>query len=146
MKEPVMTRGGHIFEREAIVWWMEYHDQCPLTRNSISLKVVIANRALKVRIQAWKRAHQQEVHKEDESPPEEGMTTDEENYDDPAGYNDQYTPLLVIMESTKAMIQALEDRGNKKNDPTARYVLQKLKIQQKEELRQNELQRVAEAA
>ena len=31
MKEPVMTKYGHLFEREAILAWIRKNQKCPLT-------------------------------------------------------------------------------------------------------------------
>jgi hypothetical protein len=55
MKEPVMTRWGHNFERSAIVEWIQQNGVCPLTRNPMTLKDLVINRALQDQIQDWER-------------------------------------------------------------------------------------------
>jgi ligand-binding SRPBCC domain-containing protein len=54
---PVMTRWGHSFERSALLRWLKYHEGCPLTRNPMSLRDIVANSALKERIEEWKVRH-----------------------------------------------------------------------------------------
>ena len=54
MREPLLTRNGQSFERNAILAWLECHgNQCPLTRNKLNVSDLIRNRALKARIEAW---------------------------------------------------------------------------------------------
>jgi hypothetical protein len=55
MKEPVMTRWGHNFERSAIVEWIQRNEVCPLTRNPMTLKDLVINRSLQDQIQDWER-------------------------------------------------------------------------------------------
>lgn len=164
MKEPVMTRWGHSFERDAIIRWMEYHDQCPMTRNPLSLQDVIVHRALKARIQAWRRSSLAASSSRTER--DRAINNDCCDYDEyycdkddlwkdsyssnnreEAPVLDRYLPFLVSVDSTKAMIRALEENTKndhkKKNDPTARYALKQLKRQRKEEKKQ---QRAAIAA
>jgi hypothetical protein len=54
---PVVTRWGHSFERGALLRWLKSHEGCPLTRNPMSLRDIIANSALKERIEEWKVKH-----------------------------------------------------------------------------------------
>ncbi|GAX13613.1 hypothetical protein FisN_14Lh379 [Fistulifera solaris] len=54
MMHPVMTRSGHNYERKAILTWLkEKNNTCPMTRNTLTVKDLISNRALCSVIQAW---------------------------------------------------------------------------------------------
>jgi hypothetical protein len=55
-----MTRLGHNFELSALLKWLDRHEVCPLTRNPMTLKNIIVNRALKAKIQAWRKVTGQE--------------------------------------------------------------------------------------
>ena len=89
MTEPVMTRLGHNFELSALLQWLERHDACPLTRNPMTLKDIIVNRALQARIEFWRKQHTGE---EDESTE-----------------FDKKVPLLVLVKSSKTVIKILEE-------------------------------------
>jgi hypothetical protein len=66
MKHPVMTRSGMCFERSAICEWLLHHNNTnPLTREHLGPQDLVSHRALKARIEAWKCANQQRLHKED---------------------------------------------------------------------------------
>jgi U-box domain len=54
---PVVTRWGHSFERGALLRWLKHQEGCPLTRKPMSLRDIIANSALKERIEEWKVKH-----------------------------------------------------------------------------------------
>ena len=62
-KNPVMTRWGHTYERDAIIEWLHTHDECPLTRNSMTLRDIIPNRVLREQIQTWKSKQKQATTK-----------------------------------------------------------------------------------
>ena len=66
MQEPLLTRWGHNFERSALLQWLQLHDCCPLTRNCMTIKDVIANRALKERIAVWQQGRPSETDREDD--------------------------------------------------------------------------------
>ncbi|GAX21168.1 hypothetical protein FisN_14Hh379 [Fistulifera solaris] len=54
MMHPVMTRSGHNYERKAILKWLkEKNNTCPMTRNILTVKDLVSNRALRSVIQAW---------------------------------------------------------------------------------------------
>jgi ligand-binding SRPBCC domain-containing protein len=89
MKEPVMTRLGHNFELSALLQWLERHDECPLTRNPLTLKDIIVNRALQERIEFWRKQHNGQ---EDESTE-----------------FDKKLPLVVLVKSSKTVIRILEE-------------------------------------
>lgn len=55
MEHPYMTRAGHSFERSAIFAWLRRNDNHPLTREPLSPRDLIQNRALKAEIAAWSR-------------------------------------------------------------------------------------------
>lgn len=63
MIHPVMTRSGHNYERKAILTWLkEQNNTCPMTRNTLTVKDLVSNRALRAVIQAWCVANH--VHQE----------------------------------------------------------------------------------
>lgn len=53
MKDPVMDREGHNFEREGIEQWLLRHDDCPMGREKLSKDTLFPNRALKEEIMEW---------------------------------------------------------------------------------------------
>jgi len=54
MRDPLMSRSGHSFERQAILTWLvEHNHTCPLTRQPLNASALIPNRALQMRIEAW---------------------------------------------------------------------------------------------
>lgn len=54
MVHPVMTRTGHNYERKAILTWLkERNNTCPMTRNTLTVRDVVSNRALQFVIEAW---------------------------------------------------------------------------------------------
>ena len=57
MVTPMMTRRGHTFERSAIISWVKDRGTHPLTREPLTLRDLILNRAMKERIDTWKAAH-----------------------------------------------------------------------------------------
>jgi hypothetical protein len=70
MIHPVMTRSGHNYERKAILTWLkEKNHSCPMTRNTLTVKDLVSNRALRSVIQAWCVANNvsQETTDEDDS-------------------------------------------------------------------------------
>lgn len=61
--DPLMTRAGHNFERQAILSWLRTgHDTCPLTRTPLSYNQLIPNSNLRTRVEKWKRDHGHEVN------------------------------------------------------------------------------------
>jgi ligand-binding SRPBCC domain-containing protein len=90
MTEPVMTRLGHNFELSALLQWLERHDECPLTRNPMTLKDIIVNRALQERIEFWRKQHTGEV-------------------DEASTEFDKKLPLVVLIKSSKTVIKILEE-------------------------------------
>jgi len=55
MKDPVMDKGGHNFEKEAILRWLKRNKICPMSREPITEKELFPNRELKERIKDWIR-------------------------------------------------------------------------------------------
>lgn len=54
MVHPVMTRSGHNYDRKAILTWLkEKNNTCPMTRNTLTVKDLVSNRALRSVIAAW---------------------------------------------------------------------------------------------
>jgi hypothetical protein len=57
MRDPVLSRTGHSYERGAIVPWIAKHNSCPLTRQNLRLADLITNHNLRVEIQNWQMQH-----------------------------------------------------------------------------------------
>ena len=60
MKDPVVTKYGHSYERAALVEWIAnngggHRTTCPLTRQPLALCDVISHRSLQSRIEVWKK-------------------------------------------------------------------------------------------
>jgi len=51
MRDPVTTKYGHTYEREAIEEWVSLHENCPLTRKNLTLEELFPCFALKNAIQ-----------------------------------------------------------------------------------------------
>ena len=54
MEDPLMTRDGFSFEREAILQWISVDESCPFTRRPLSSSQLVTNNALKNRIRNWR--------------------------------------------------------------------------------------------
>lgn len=55
MKQPLMTRSGMSFEREAIIAWLQDGNlKCPVTRKYMNLSDLIPNKALEKQIAFWR--------------------------------------------------------------------------------------------
>jgi U-box domain len=62
MRDPVVSRFGHSYERDAILSWLVEHRQtCPLTRKPLSLGGIITNHQLRGRIRKWQLEHEMDV-------------------------------------------------------------------------------------
>ena len=58
LKHPLMTRSGLVFERSAILDWLENgNNTCPLTREPMRLSDLITHRPLKSQIEMWRSAN-----------------------------------------------------------------------------------------
>lgn len=56
MKNPLMSRYGQTYERDAILTWISKHNNlCPLTRQVLLVSDLIRHGALKSRIEVWKK-------------------------------------------------------------------------------------------
>ena len=110
MSNPVMTRWGNSFEREAILQWLSSHGQCPLTRNPMSLKDIIVNKVLREKINQWKSCI---------GVKEESQSTG-------------VLPLIINFGSSKKIFKALEDR----TDTAGKLALRMMKANRKEIRRQ----------
>jgi hypothetical protein len=57
-RDPLMSRCGKNFERKAIVEWLDRgNDTCPLTRQPLSLSLLVPNAKLRMEVEGWKRKH-----------------------------------------------------------------------------------------
>jgi hypothetical protein len=54
MIRPLMCRSGLSFERSAIMEWLQEHNNtCPMTRQPLTVRDLVPNRALQARIRDW---------------------------------------------------------------------------------------------
>ena len=53
MRDPLVTKEGHSFERGAILEWIYANGTCPLTRRPLSSCQLIPNSALRIKIGKW---------------------------------------------------------------------------------------------
>jgi U-box domain len=62
MRDPVVSKFGHSYERDAILSWLVEHRQtCPLTRKPLSLGGIITNHQLRGQIRKWQLEHEMDV-------------------------------------------------------------------------------------
>ena len=157
MQQPVMTRWGHNFERDVLMKWMQYHNHCPMTRNPISLKDIIVNRALKAKILHWQHeqgqlgvchhdhnnnattttslsARTKSITKSNDM----WLMTMMDHVDlvdhDNSDRNDQILPFLVNVDSPQVLMRALK----RSSDPCGKHALQYLRQQQQQQQGQTE--------
>ena len=50
MEDPVVAADGHIYERDAIVEWLENHDTSPVTRQVLEHKGLMAVQAVRANV------------------------------------------------------------------------------------------------
>ena len=53
MRDPVMTKYGHCFEREAITEWVRKQGKCPLTQKPLSLSDIFPAYSVKSAIEEY---------------------------------------------------------------------------------------------
>jgi len=62
MRDPVMTKYGHSYERDAILSWLvKNNGSCPMTRQPLKLGDIITNHQLRARIRRWQVDNQQDI-------------------------------------------------------------------------------------
>ncbi|KAL3920189.1 MAG: hypothetical protein SGILL_003386 [Bacillariaceae sp.] len=60
--DPLMSKHGHNFEREAILEWLAKGNQeCPLTRKPLSPSMLFPNAKMRLKVRSWQQANQLEV-------------------------------------------------------------------------------------
>ena len=60
--DPLASKYGHNFEREAIMEWLATHNQvCPLTRQPLSPSMLFPNAKLRLKIRSWQQENALEV-------------------------------------------------------------------------------------
>lgn len=55
IREPVLSKYGHTFEKSAIVEWLASEETCPLTRRPLNLRGIIVHHKLRQEIADWRR-------------------------------------------------------------------------------------------
>jgi hypothetical protein len=62
MQDPVISKYGQSYEREAILQWLtEGHTVCPLTRRRLEMRDIITNHKLRAEIRKWQVQNEQDV-------------------------------------------------------------------------------------
>lgn len=61
MRDPVLSRYGHSYERSAIIEWLLKRPECPLTRQPLKLSDLITNYRLRSDIRRWAIEHEQPI-------------------------------------------------------------------------------------
>jgi hypothetical protein len=128
MENPVMTRLGHSFERNELFLWLQKNRVCPLTRNPLKLSDIITNKALKGKIQEWKKQNGQTI------------LEDTNESDDVKGVLDSLW-FCTFSKSDKHVIKALKQV----KDPNALNLLDRLTKQRRRAKREEKLRRAAAA-
>ncbi|KAG7365357.1 U-box domain containing protein [Nitzschia inconspicua] len=54
LKDPVLSKYGHTYERSAILQWLQEHETCPISRKPLTPRYLISNHSLKLQIKKWK--------------------------------------------------------------------------------------------
>jgi hypothetical protein len=66
MKDPLLSKYGHTFERTAILEWLATHRHCPVTRQPLQPSFLIPNTRLIKEIQLWKKENKHHIAPEDD--------------------------------------------------------------------------------
>ena len=127
MKDPVMTRLGHSFERNELFLWLQKNQVCPLTRNPLKLSDIITNKALAGKIREWKKQNGQNIEDPNES-------------DDLKGVLGSLC-FFTFSKSDKHVIKALKQA----KDPNGLNLLDRLTKQRRRAKREEKLRRAAAA-
>ena len=56
MRDPLYSKYGHHFERNAILQWLAKENTCPITRQPLFPSMLIPDNSLQVKMKAWKIA------------------------------------------------------------------------------------------
>jgi hypothetical protein len=60
--DPLMSKHGHNFERNAILEWLaEGNPECPLTRKPLSPSMLFPNAQMRLKVKKWQEENQLEV-------------------------------------------------------------------------------------
>ena len=141
-KHPVMTRWGHTFERDAIMEWLKKNDECPLTRNKMTLKDILPHRSLNEKIKEWKKEYGNIIKKRQQ---QQNELDDAElclNLDDEEEDNEHEDVVYYLpVESDKTFIRVLKES----NDPHAKGIRRHLAKLRRAKKQARELRRQARA-
>lgn len=112
MRDPLMTCFGQSYERNAILKWLEYHNNtCPLTRKTLNITDLIRNRTLKYQINTWHKVRCIKVE------------IDENDVD--AENDNSSEMLLIIVANDQYMIKTLNDNQRQTQQSNADSVHRK---------------------
>mmetsp|Transcript_517 Transcript_517/g.564 ORF Transcript_517/g.564 Transcript_517/m.564 type:complete len:101 (-) Transcript_517:30-332(-) len=67
MKDPVMTKYGHLYERTAIEAWIDKNNACPMTSKPLTREDIFPAYAVKNAIQEYIKKRGQEKKNEEEN-------------------------------------------------------------------------------
>ena len=112
MNEPMNDGCGHCFDRDAIVAWLEYHEMCPISRKPITRRELRPSRALRRRIQEWKRLH--DYKEEDDNGNGVELTTSiTSSYPTYYPRNETYSPMeLILLPQERKVLGAIKIRAH----------------------------------
>lgn len=100
MRDPVMIRTGHTFERSAIFKWLEKgHDTCPLTRQPLGISGLVTNHALLVEMQKWRALQRHPSPNETDDETDSCISTE-----DDLAYRYGLTRSIVVPEDTHFVV------------------------------------------
>jgi hypothetical protein len=75
MTDPVRTRYGDVFDREAILTWLSHYKFCPVTGNPLKARHIYSDKMLARRIKQWKESNDHYSSSEDYSSSDENEAT-----------------------------------------------------------------------
>jgi hypothetical protein len=127
-KIPMVTRYGHNFEKDALLHWLEQHNQCPLTRYPLSLNDGIINRSLLSKINVWKQAQRGHHHCQ-----QQHDNKDETSDDDFYLNLILERPFIASCQPTKDVIRTLVRAYAQDNHPSTKLLVELFKQARKEQ-------------
>lgn len=117
MENPLMSKHGFSFERDAIIEWVDRQGTCPLSRQPLSLSGLIQNRLLKKQIQDWKASQGMP-----DSTPEHADGSDRDIYT----FADNAAVIVCLQnERFKQQISEKGNTRNSKNTHTSALLLRR---------------------
>jgi U-box domain len=100
MKFPMVSRQGQVYEKQAILQWIERGNGfCPLTRQPLSYSDIVPHHGLRSRIECWRMANCIPVSKRSPT-----LTCQEEAYNDT---DDDICSRIAVLRVTSSQVKEL---------------------------------------